>query len=130
MRKFGSIALIAFLMISCSENKKNNTLIKSVGNPKSDVKAILFYTDGIVSVTTFNVSIVPHDSELSNSDTANIFSYTCSDTIKVNKDSLVKIVWKSPNQLKIYHPAQGTFWKNETEFKHNGTLYSIEYSVK
>lgn len=129
MKFIGAIYLV-LVFSGCDDHDRKNTLLNNAINSKLDNKAIVFYTTGMVSVFTYNVSILPRDSKLRNNSRANVFSYTWCDTIKHDKDTLVEIIWEEPKTLVIYHPKKGTFWKKESKFNYNGTEYSIEYKAK
>lgn len=128
--KLISAVYLLLVLSSCGYDDRENALLNNSINPKLDDKAIVFYTTGMVSVFSYNVSILSRDSELSNNCRANVFSYTWSDTIKHDKDTLVEIIWEEPETLVIYHPEKGTFWKKESKLNYNGTEYSIEYKIK
>lgn len=128
--KFIGIVYLILVLFGCDYADRKNELFNNAINPQTEHKAIVYYTTGMVSVFSYNVSIVPYDSELSNNDLANVFSYSGHDTIQYDKDTLVEIVWQDPGTLVIYHPKKGTFWKKEKKLTFNGADYMIEYKIK
>ncbi|MFT5778252.1 MAG: hypothetical protein ACI837_001208 [Crocinitomicaceae bacterium] len=124
------ILLIAFIFLGCSFKDRRNTLLNVSTNIARNDKAIVFYKDGLVSVNSYNVSIVEEDYSLVNNVPANVFSYSKSDSCKIDKSTYVEVVWVHPTELLIKHPEDGTLWKNDSTIKVNGTRYTIRYQTK
>ena len=107
-------------------------MLREANNVAHNSKATLFIKDGDVSVLTYNVSILNDNYTLTNGDTANVFSFTDTDTSHLNKNnnSIISMMWIGKTELEIAHPQIGTVWKNESVINVDGITYHISYRIK
>lgn len=124
--------LIAYAGLSgCVREKYRNTVLQEVDNIAHNSKATIFLKDGDVSVLTYNVSILNDNYSLTNSDRANVFSFTYTDTSNVNsKNNMISMIWTGKTELEITHPQIGTVWKNDSSVIIDGISYKISYRIK
>lgn len=128
MTRFPLILIAIIGVFGCTRDKYRNTVLQEVSNAAHNSKAVLFFKDGDVSVLTYNVSILKDNYSLTNGDTANVFSFTNTDTsLTKPADGMIRLVWVGKTELEIIHPIKGTVWKNKSMVNIEGTKYHISY---
>lgn len=125
------ILIISIELLGCEYTGTKNKVLKEQNNIAQNSKAILFFKDGNVSVTSYNISIQKDYYKISNSDTANIFSFTDCDTINTYMEkNIIRMVWTGKTELEIWYPEKGTVWKNDSLVNVDGINYHVRYRIK